>query len=73
MEAKMNAGKTFAALMKKFDKAIRKFCEIDKQQQIILHINNFIPSPNQVLGDLFDCFSVGDELIVGYAFQVTWG
>lgn len=33
----------------------------------------FCPSPEELLGDLRDCFAVRDELVIHYSLQEAWG
>ena len=40
---------------------------------LFLYINCFVPSPDQLVGDLDECFSVRGELVVHYSFQEAWG
>ncbi len=35
--------------------------------------NGFSPTPDQLLQDLYDCFRVGDELMIMYGIQENWG
>lgn len=41
---------------------------------LFLYVNSaFVPSPDERLGDLFDCFGVRGELVVHYSLQEAWG
>lgn len=40
---------------------------------LFLYINCFVPSPDQLVGDLDECFSVRGELVVHYSLQEAWG
>lgn len=41
---------------------------------LFLYCNSaFVPSPEERLGDLRDCFSVRDELVIHYSLQEAWG
>ena len=33
----------------------------------------FVPGPDELVGDLRDCFSVRDELVIHYSLQEAWG
>ena len=33
----------------------------------------FVPGPDELLGDLRDCFSVRDELVIHYSLEEAWG
>jgi ubiquitin-like protein ATG12 len=35
--------------------------------------SSFVPSPDQLVGELSDCFSVRDELVIHYSLQEAWG
>lgn len=40
---------------------------------LFLYINCFVPSPDQLVGELDECFSVRGELVVHYSLQEAWG
>ena len=41
---------------------------------LFLYINAaFVPSPDERLGDLYDCFNVRGELVIHYSLQEAWG
>mmetsp|Transcript_25269 Transcript_25269/g.45479 ORF Transcript_25269/g.45479 Transcript_25269/m.45479 type:complete len:193 (-) Transcript_25269:226-804(-) len=41
---------------------------------LFLYINAaFVPSPDERMGDLFDCFGTRGELVVHYSLQEAWG
>ena len=41
---------------------------------LFLYVNAaFVPSPDQRMGDLFDCFGVRGELVIHYSLQEAWG
>ncbi|KAL7469643.1 hypothetical protein ACHAXS_009910 [Conticribra weissflogii] len=41
---------------------------------LFLYINSaFVPSPDERIGDLFDCFGVRGELVIHYSLQEAWG
>lgn len=43
-------------------------------QSLYLYCNSaFIPSLDERIGDLNDCFSVRGELVVNYSYQEAWG
>jgi ubiquitin-like protein ATG12 len=33
----------------------------------------FVPGPEEIVGDLRDCFAVRDELFIHYSLQEAWG
>uniref|UniRef100_A0A6U2ITK3 Ubiquitin-like protein ATG12 n=1 Tax=Pseudictyota dubia TaxID=2749911 RepID=A0A6U2ITK3_9STRA len=46
----------------------------DSGDSLFLYVNSaFVPSPDELLGDLNECFSVRGELVVHYALQEAWG
>ena len=41
---------------------------------LFLYINAaFVPSPDERIGDLYDCFGVRGELVIHYSLQEAWG
>jgi ubiquitin-like protein ATG12 len=41
---------------------------------LCLYCNSaFVPSPDELVGDLNDCFSVRGELVIHYSLQEAWG
>ena len=41
---------------------------------LFLYINAaFVPAPDELLGDLYDCFNVRGELVIHYSLQEAWG
>lgn len=41
---------------------------------LFLYVNAaFVPSPDERIGDLFDCFGTRGELVVHYSLQEAWG
>jgi ubiquitin-like protein ATG12 len=41
---------------------------------LFLYCNSaFVPSPDELVGDLNDCFSVRGELVIHYSLQEAWG
>jgi ubiquitin-like protein ATG12 len=40
---------------------------------LFLYIHSFVPSPDQRMGDLMDCFGVRGELVVHYSLMEAWG
>ena len=63
-------GKKFASL----NIFLRKILKLGAEQSLFLYIkSSFVPSPDECLNDLNECFSVRGELIVNYALQEAWG
>jgi ubiquitin-like protein ATG12 len=45
-----------------------------KSSSLFLYVNAaFVPSPDERIGDLFDCFGSRGELVVHYSLQEAWG
>mmetsp|Transcript_5760 Transcript_5760/g.12685 ORF Transcript_5760/g.12685 Transcript_5760/m.12685 type:complete len:181 (+) Transcript_5760:169-711(+) len=41
---------------------------------LFLYVNAaFVPSPDERMGDLFDCFGTRGELVIHYSLQEAWG
>ena len=41
---------------------------------LFLYINAaFVPSPDERIGDLYDCFGIRGELVIHYSLQEAWG
>ena len=41
---------------------------------LFLYCNSaFVPSPDELVGDLSDCFSIREELVIYYSLQEAWG
>jgi ubiquitin-like protein ATG12 len=41
---------------------------------LFLYVNSaFVPSPDELVGDLNECFSVRGELVLHYSLQEAWG
>mmetsp|Transcript_15171 Transcript_15171/g.31011 ORF Transcript_15171/g.31011 Transcript_15171/m.31011 type:complete len:144 (-) Transcript_15171:269-700(-) len=41
---------------------------------LFLYINSaFVPAPDELVGDLNECFSVRGELVIHYSLQEAWG
>mmetsp|Transcript_21835 Transcript_21835/g.32698 ORF Transcript_21835/g.32698 Transcript_21835/m.32698 type:complete len:105 (-) Transcript_21835:242-556(-) len=53
---------------------LRKTLKLGPDQTLFLYINSaFVPSPDESLSDLYDCFATRGELQVHYALQEAWG
>ncbi|KAL3768760.1 hypothetical protein ACHAWU_006861 [Discostella pseudostelligera] len=45
-----------------------------KASSLFLYVNAaFVPSPDERIGDLFDCFGSRGELVIHYSLQEAWG
>jgi ubiquitin-like protein ATG12 len=48
--------------------------QIKAKSPIFVYINSsFCPAPEALIGDLYQCFRVGEELAVNYAVTEAWG
>ena len=46
----------------------------DSGSSLFLYCSSaFVPGPDELLGDLRNCFSVRDELVIHYSLQEAWG
>jgi len=54
---------------------LRKMLKLqDSGSSLFLYCNSaFVPGPDELVGDLRDCFSVRDELVIHYSLQPSWG
>lgn len=53
---------------------LRKMLKLECGQSLFLYCNSaFVPSPDELLQDLNDSFSVRDELVLHYSLQEAWG
>ncbi|KAI2490055.1 hypothetical protein MHU86_24523 [Fragilaria crotonensis] len=53
---------------------LRKMLKLESGQSLFLYCNSaFVPSPDELLQDLNDAFSVRDELVLHYSLQEAWG
>merc|ERR1719410_545566 len=66
----IDSNQSFAAV----NTFLRKVLKVDESNSLFLYCNAaFIPSPDERIGDLNECFSVRGELVVHYSFQEAWG
>lgn len=53
---------------------LRKILKLQDSSALFLYCSSaFVPGPEEVVGDLRDCFSVRDELVIHYSLQEAWG
>lgn len=53
---------------------LRKQLKLENEDPLFTYINSaFCPSPDQEVGNLYECFSVNGELIVNYSITNAWG
>lgn len=56
------------------DTFLRAQLRLRRQDPLFIYCNSaFAPSPDQVLGSLFECFALGGELIINYSTTEAWG
>ena len=47
---------------------------LDEYHSPFVYVNGaFAPSPEQIIGDLFNCFAVDDCLVMNYSTATAWG
>jgi len=52
---------------------LRKILKL-QSTSVFLYINAaFVPAPDELLGNLYDCFNVRGELVIHYSLQEAWG
>jgi ubiquitin-like protein ATG12 len=54
---------------------LRKMLKLPSNgSSLFLYCNSaFVPGPDELVGDLKECFGVRDELVVHYSLQEAWG
>ena len=53
---------------------LRKVLKLNSGESLFLYINSaFCPGPEEVVGDLNDCFAKRGEIIINYSLQEAWG
>jgi ubiquitin-like protein ATG12 len=72
----MNADDRFAVAISFLRKVLRLSSGTGTAatSSLFLYVNAaFVPSPEERIGDLFDCFGTRGELVVHYSLQEAWG
>ena len=64
---KVNSSKNFGSIITMLKNRLRN------QGSIYLFCNNYCPTPDAVIEDLYQCFKTSDELIISYAITEAWG
>lgn len=65
---KISAEQTVLTLVRFVNKRLRN------QGPLHLYVQNlFLPTPDEVLGDLYKLFKTSDELVIGYCYLVAFG
>jgi len=58
----------------RFASVIQFACKMLKVENVFLYCHSaFVPAPDQLVGELRDCFAVRDELVIHYSLQEAWG
>jgi ubiquitin-like protein ATG12 len=53
---------------------LRKVLRLPTSSSLFLYCSSaFVPGPDELVGDLRDCFGVRDELVIHYSLQEAWG
>jgi len=69
----IRADKRFAAVHV-FLRKVLKLQQDGRSSSLFLYCcGAFVPGPDELVGDLRDCFSVRGELVVHYSLQEAWG
>ncbi|XP_022080545.1 autophagy protein 12-like [Acanthaster planci] len=53
---------------------IRKYIKCDPSESLFLYVNQaFAPSPDQEIGNLFECYGSDGKLVLHYCKSEAWG
>ncbi|XP_060532298.1 autophagy protein 12-like [Cylas formicarius] len=53
---------------------IKKYIKLDPNEKLFLYINqSFAPSPDQIVRNLYDCYSTEGKLVLHYCKTQAWG
>ena len=53
---------------------IRKYIKCEPSESLFLYVNQtFVPSPDQVISNLFECFGTDGKLVLHYCKSQAWG
>lgn len=70
----MNQNDKFAVANTFLRKILKLQSSSVSSSSLFLYINAaFVPAPDELLGDLYDCFNVRGELVIHYSLQEAWG
>ncbi len=64
---------SFARLQEKLSKMLQLNDKASSNHLFLYLHQSFVPSPEDLIGDLHDLFNVRDELILHYSLQEAWG
>jgi ubiquitin-like protein ATG12 len=66
----ISSNETFGILQQR----LQKMLKLPTGSSLFMYIHqSFVPSPDDLLGDLGDCFAVNSELKIHYSLQEAWG
>ncbi|CAH1104782.1 unnamed protein product [Psylliodes chrysocephalus] len=53
---------------------IRKYLKLETNEKLFLYINQtFAPAPDQIVKNLYDCYSTEGKLVLHYCKTQAWG
>ncbi|XP_050296177.1 autophagy protein 12-like isoform X2 [Anthonomus grandis grandis] len=53
---------------------MKKYLKLDSNEKLFLYVNQtFAPSPDQMVRNLFDCYSTEGKLVLHYCKTQAWG
>jgi ubiquitin-like protein ATG12 len=53
---------------------LKNHMKLDAKEQLFLYVNQeFAPSPDCEIGTIFDCFKVGNYVVIYYCLNPAWG
>jgi ubiquitin-like protein ATG12 len=56
------------------DAFLRRQLQLTAQEPLFTYVSSaFCPSPDELVGNLHDCFQVGGELVIQYSITAAWG
>uniref|UniRef100_A0A7M5X7K5 Ubiquitin-like protein ATG12 n=1 Tax=Clytia hemisphaerica TaxID=252671 RepID=A0A7M5X7K5_9CNID len=53
---------------------IRKYIKCEPSESLFIYVNQtFVPAPDQLISNLFDCFGTDGKLVLHYCKSQAWG
>ena len=53
---------------------IRKYIKCEPNESLFIYVNQtFVPAPDQLLSNLFECFGTDGKLVLSYCKSQAWG
>ncbi|XP_072931622.1 autophagy protein 12-like [Epargyreus clarus] len=53
---------------------VKKYLKLEPEEKLFLYVNQtFAPSPDQVIRNLYECFSTDGKLVLHYCKSQAWG